>query len=318
MSGLDLTTILASSGSALVSRLTTHPLDTLRVRIQTYEGKSMPPLRQLIPKPWTGLYAGLPIALAFNVPGSCFYLTAYEACKSKLAKYLIPESSDGKPPSLLAQAPLIVTAALGAEVASGAIWTPMDVLKQRLQTGKESTKSAPVLIKRIWKEEGYRGVWRGYFFSLAQFGPYVSIYWLTYEALKTRFIPGYVASQGPRKAQEHPIFSLTTLRYTACSMGACALSVVLTNPVDIVQTRWQTSGGKITSDGLKESREGTLKDVFKHLWQTSGPRGFMRGVGIRIFYAIPANAIGMTAYESFKKLGVSWQDSHAGSADITN
>lgn len=48
----------------------------------------------------------------------------------------------------------------------------MDVLKQRLQTGKESTKSAPILIKKIWKEEGYRGVWRGYFFSLAQFGPY--------------------------------------------------------------------------------------------------------------------------------------------------
>jgi hypothetical protein len=48
----------------------------------------------------------------------------------------------------------------------------MDVLKQRLQTGRETTKSAPVLIKRIWNEEGYRGVWRGYFFSLAQFGPY--------------------------------------------------------------------------------------------------------------------------------------------------
>lgn len=133
----------------------------------------------------------------------------------------------------------------------------------------------------------------------------VSIYWLTYEALKTRFIPGYVASPGPRKAQEHPILSTTTLWYTACSMGACALSVILTNPVDIVQTRWQTSGGKITSDGLKESREGTLKDVFKHLWETSGPRGFMRGVGVRIMYAIPANALGMTAYEIFKKFGAS-------------
>ena len=41
-------------------------VDTLRVRIQTHEGKTMPPLRQLIPKPWTGLYAGLPIALAFK------------------------------------------------------------------------------------------------------------------------------------------------------------------------------------------------------------------------------------------------------------
>lgn len=79
-------------------------------------------------------------------------------------------------------------------------------------------------------------------------------------------------------------------------MGACGLSVVLTNPVDIVQTRWQTSGGKITSDGLKESREGTLKDVFKHLWQTSGPKGFMRGVGIRLFYALPGKSNHHTAF----------------------
>jgi hypothetical protein len=50
-----------------------------------------------------------------SVPGSCFYLTTYEACKSKLSKYMLKETVDGKPPSLLAQAPLIVTAALGAE-----------------------------------------------------------------------------------------------------------------------------------------------------------------------------------------------------------
>lgn len=100
-------------------------------------------------------------------------------------------------------------------------------------------------------------------------------------------------------------------------MGACALSVVLTNPVDIVQTRWQTSGGKITSEGLKESKEGTLKDVVKHLWRSSGPKGFMRGVGIRIFYAIPANAIGMTTYESLKKYGASLQAPDDGHAQVS-
>lgn len=100
-------------------------------------------------------------------------------------------------------------------------------------------------------------------------------------------------------------------------MGACALSVVLTNPVDIVQTRWQTSGGKITSEGLKESREGTLKDIVKHLWQSSGPKGFMRGVGIRIFYAVPANSIGMTSYEIFKKYGASFQHSKQQDKEIT-
>lgn len=60
----------------------------------------------------SNILVSLPI---ISVPGSCFYLTTYEACKSKLSKYLLKETADGKPPTLLAQAPLIVTAALGAE-----------------------------------------------------------------------------------------------------------------------------------------------------------------------------------------------------------
>jgi len=49
-------------------------------------------------------------------------------------------------------------------VLSGAIWTPMDVMKARLQKGNEGT-SATKLLKKIWREEGYKGVWRGYWLS---------------------------------------------------------------------------------------------------------------------------------------------------------
>ena len=36
----------------------------------------------------------------------------------------------------------------------------MDVVKSRLQKGDDGTNSARVLFSRIWKEEGYRGVFR--------------------------------------------------------------------------------------------------------------------------------------------------------------
>lgn len=36
----------------------------------------------------------------------------------------------------------------------------MDVVKSRLQKGEDGTNSARVLLGRIWKEEGYRGVFR--------------------------------------------------------------------------------------------------------------------------------------------------------------
>lgn len=40
----------------------------------------------------------------------------------------------------------------------------MDVMKARLQKGNEGT-SATKLLKKIWREEGYKGVWRGYWLS---------------------------------------------------------------------------------------------------------------------------------------------------------
>ena len=184
----------------------------------------------------------------------------------------------------------------------------MDVLKQRLQTGKETTKSAPVLVRKIWAEEGYRGVWRGYFFSLAQFGPYVSIYWLLYESFKQRFVPNYVASQGQKgEAASHAFLSSTTLRYTGCSALACTLTNIATNPVDIIQTRWQTSGGKITNDGLQSKSGATIKDIAVKLWRSGGVKGLMRGVGVKICYSVPANASGMTTYETLKRYGSAWQ-----------
>jgi hypothetical protein len=100
-------------------------------------------------------------------------------------------------------------------------------------------------------------------------------------------------------------------------MAACTTASVVTNPVDIVQTRWQTSGGKITSDGLSKSKEGTLKDVARHLWQQGGPKAFMRGVGVRVVYAVPANAIGMTTYETLKRYGAAWRKRREVSSDTS-
>lgn len=53
-------------------------------------------------------------------------------------------------------------------VASGAIWTPLDVLKSRLQTGREGT-SAVALTRKILHEEGAIGLMKGYWLGTAIF-----------------------------------------------------------------------------------------------------------------------------------------------------
>jgi len=63
-------------------------------------------------------------------------------------------------------------------VASGAIWTPLDVLKSRLQKGNEGT-SAIALSRKIIKEEGVKGLFRGYMLGNFLYVPNISVYWMT-------------------------------------------------------------------------------------------------------------------------------------------
>ncbi|GAA5986042.1 hypothetical protein JCM11641_005536 [Rhodosporidiobolus odoratus] len=278
--------ILASSASAVSARMVTHPLDTIRIRVQT-SGPTVPPLNELVGKGGIrGLYAGLPVAIGFSVPALSLYLTTYEASKRYFNERWLPRRRE---PTLWERLPVFVAAGTAAELASGAIWTPLDVLKSRLQKGDEGT-SAVQLVRKIVREEGWKGLQRGYWVGTAIFIPNVSVFWCIYESLKTRFVPTPPSSY-PSSA---PLEAPHPLRYTLCSVLACAIAATTTTPIEVVQARWQTSGGK--PDGGRG-----IRGIVKELWRQGGARAFTRGLGVRIAYAMPANAISMTVYESIKR-----------------
>ncbi|GAA5927359.1 uncharacterized protein JCM15063_005873 [Sporobolomyces koalae] len=282
--------IAASSASAISARLCTHPLDTVRIRIQT-AGAIIPPLKQLVPAPrLRNLYAGLPVAIGFSVPALSVYMLTYETTKRYIAENFI---SKHEKPTLLQQLPIFVAAGTAAELASGAIWTPLDVLKSRLQKGNEGT-SAIALSRKIVQEEGIKGLFRGYMLGNFLYVPNISVYWMTYESLKTRFIPGY-SSLDPKASttSKEPLEGIPlTARFTLCSIASCCAAACTTNPIEVVQARWQTSGGKAA---------GGIMGIVKELYQQGGAKAFSRGLGVRIAYAIPANGISMTVYESLKR-----------------
>ncbi|GAA5829818.1 hypothetical protein JCM11251_007893 [Rhodosporidiobolus azoricus] len=312
--------MIASSFAAMASRLTCHPLDTIRILVQTAPSP-VPPIKELIPKPrLKSLYAGLPVALTFNIPAMACYLTTYEASKRYLSERWLPQDRE---PTIWQQLPVFVASGTAAELTSGTLWTLSDVLKSRLQTGREGN-SAVKLVRKIVREEGWLGLQRGYWMGTLVFVPNISVYWCIYESLKARWVPGYsshrrpVASSSPHQPQpDSPASSFSTssntppsvsspsflnsvptpLRYTLCSASACAVAACTTTPIEVVQARWQTSGGKV---------EGGIAGIVKELWRTGGWRAFTRGLGARVAYAIPANGISMTLYESGKR----WLDIH--------
>ncbi|GJN89540.1 hypothetical protein Rhopal_002527-T1 [Rhodotorula paludigena] len=275
--------LVASSCSAIAARLCTHPLDTLRIRIQTAR-HPVPPLRELVPKPRLK--------------------SLYSASKRYFSEQWLPRDAE---PTMLQQLPVFIAAGTAAEFASGAIWTPLDVLKSRLQTGREGT-SGIALTRKILREEGVRGLMKGYWLGNLIFVPNISVYWCIYETLKQRFIPNYSAyrpaspprdSPSARPAPDSPSSDAfsgipVTLRYTLCSVAACSVAATATTPIEVVQARWQTSGA---SGGA----QGGIRQIVRELWRQGGAMAFTKGLSFRIAYAIPANGISMTVYESVKR-----------------
>jgi hypothetical protein len=123
-------------------------------------------------------------------------MTTYESTKRYLNEQWLPKDRE---PSLFQQLPVFIAAGTAAEraftfpepllrpfstltsslrptdpsVASGVGWTASDVLKSRLQSGKEGTRAIP-LIRKIIREEGWLGLQRGYLISTLIFIPNVS------------------------------------------------------------------------------------------------------------------------------------------------
>lgn len=85
---IDPAVVFAAATSSISSRLVCHPLDTMRLRIQTYPSAKLPPLAELIPKPAIrSLYAGLPVAMTIGIPALSVYLATYEGIWPSFISY---------------------------------------------------------------------------------------------------------------------------------------------------------------------------------------------------------------------------------------
>ena len=117
-------------------------------------------------------YKGLPVHLLASIPSNGIFYATYEAVKAGLA------------PHLASAAVTHAVSAAAACVASLAIYTPMEVVKQRtmVQTGKSSA----AVLRSVLREGGPALLYRGVGASALTWVPYFSLYFAAYEALTRR------------------------------------------------------------------------------------------------------------------------------------
>jgi hypothetical protein len=282
------TVLIAGSLSGLISDAVVHPLDTLRTLQQTNHGsESVVELARNIIRGQgiRQLYKGFAAVAVGSIPGHALYFYGYEYSKKVFSNFEIPSTVNHLCSGFL------------ADICGAIVWTPMDVIKQRLQTHAISSTSTPlpssitptssfIEFKRTIQSDGILGLYKGFGAALLTYGPYVSIYFALYELFKSETIR-------LRQNNEERLPFYFNLSGAAL---AGAISAVLTCPLDVVKTRIQ-----VQSESTSFKYSGVV-DAFRQITRKEGFRGLFAGVKPRALWMSGGTAITMMVYEELKAI----------------
>ncbi|KAF9165102.1 hypothetical protein DFQ26_000601 [Actinomortierella ambigua] len=277
----------AGSVSLALSYAVMHPLDTVKTRMQVPGGSGVA---------WSAVFTRETLRLL----GKGFFVSSigaglqggarfsfYELTKS----YLLPtnsrfQSSHTNPPHhpwwlpTLSPIPATAISAIIGDLASSVIKVPREVITSRLQTGYYAhveNVNAPYVFKAVLREEGPRGLFRGFLSTTARDCPFMVILFTTYENFKafhTRNMmpPPQPLSTDPNVLANSPV-EVKIPAMTSTLFGGISgfLAGYFTTPMDVVRTRIMTFKKSGNARGIDLSMTGVTQQIYREaVAQTSG------------------------------------------------
>jgi hypothetical protein len=289
--------VLAGALAGAFNDLVMHPVDTLRARINLNSGISkVSPLSAFVNSFHTtvqtqgprGLYRGFSSVLVFSMPGNGIYFSVYERSKANLSADL---GSYSEP-----------VAGLIAQFAVSFLWTPYDIVKQRMQTkdlatlhmkgapnANPASASASAMVPSSTLRSELRTLirngelFRGLVASWVVWAPFSVVYFGVFESFRRTMTNTF----------HFPADWKTDLisGSTAGIAGA-----VISQPADAVKTRLQVlSGDEFMANGFWKG----ARDIIR----VEGHGALWRGVVARVFWLAPGTALTITAFEAMKGVG---------------
>eukprot|EP00899_Mesostigma_viride_P019319 jgi/Mesvir1/27389/Mv07193-RA.1 len=230
-----------------------------------------------------GLYRGISAMGLGAGPAHAVYFATYESAKEMLG---------GNRPG---HHPLVYGAAgAAATFCEDAVFTPMDVVKQRLQVGNSPYKGIFDCIRRTYASEGFAAFYRSFPTRLLMNIPFTSVHFTTYESSKL-FLANVLGHEDDNEEK------LVTHLVAGGSAGALAGAV--TTPLDVLKTRLQTQGVAVEAGASSSLQQLSSLSVFKgmqHLVREEGFAALWRGLTPRVVFYTPAAAICWGTYEYMK------------------
>ncbi|KAK4759116.1 hypothetical protein SAY87_020417 [Trapa incisa] len=273
--------MIAGSIAGSVEHMAMFPVDTVKTRMQAMGScpiKSVGfrhALRSILKVDGvSGFYRGIGAMGLGAGPAHAVYFSVYEVCKEFFSR--------GNPNNSAAHA----VSGVCATVASDAVFTPMDMVKQRLQLKNSPYTGVSDCVRTVLKEDGFRAFYASYRTTVIMNAPFTAVHFSTYEASKR-----FLMEISPENANEEG-----WVVHATAGAAAGALAAAVTTPLDVVKTQLQCQG----ICGCDRFKTGSIRDVIQTIIKKDGYRGLMRGWTPRMLFHAPAAAICWSTYEAAK------------------
>ena len=154
-------------------------------------------------------------------------------------------------------------------------------------------------------QEGMVGFYRGFVFSILTYAPSSAVWWATYGWTKRKLVEALHFNSNNEKVPHNVEFGRMSfsahqqdviVQAIAGSVAGLA-GVVVTHPMDVLKTRWQTA----TSE---EELKSSLKQSCQRLIAEEGYAGMTKGLTARILQSTPVSVLLIVVYELVKKLSL--------------
>eukprot|EP00249_Psilotum_nudum_P019061 c27081_g1_i2 orf=622-1623(+) len=291
-------------GAALFSGVsaTLYPVVVLKTR-QQVSASSIPSVKLglniLRHEGVSGLYRGFGTSLLGTIPARALYMSALEITKSNVGMIAMQVGLPEPGAAAVANA----AAGLSASVAAQMVWTPVDVVSQRLMVqnkegGPSSThyRGGFDAFRTILKMDGWRGLYRGFGMSILTYAPSNALWWASY-CLTQRTVwrslgYGQNANGVVLQAPSHGLVVGVQGASAACAGGVAAL---VTTPLDTIKTRLQVMEGE-------EKKRLTVRQTVNTLLKEGGWKACYKGLGPRWATMSMSATTMITTYEFLKRM----------------
>ncbi|KAI3759777.1 hypothetical protein L6452_07829 [Arctium lappa] len=272
-----------------------------------------------------GLYRGFGTSLIGTIPARALYMTALEVTKSNVGSTTVRLGFPEPTASAIANAMAGLSAALAAQL----VWTPVDVVSQRLMVQgndysnskiSSSLKSCKYMngidaFRKILNTDGPRGLYRGFGISLMTYAPSNAVWWASYSVTQRLVWDGigsYMCKKDDENNENGGVVALrpdsrTVMAVQGVSAAmAGGVSALVTMPFDTIKTRLQVLD---SSDDNNNGRKGpTVGQTVRNLVKEGGWMAFYRGLGPRWASMSLSATTMITTYELLKRLSTKNQE----------